>query len=118
MNLEIALSGVSAKIQSAFQWGRKCAGTSGDVIKATLTVLPRRAYWTLVLCLYGDIKAVCVHGDLTKFAPRKDHYGVGEQNVASNAISYTLFRGRSHHPVIRVYDEAGDVIETQEHAGD
>jgi len=24
---------------------------------------------------------------------------------------------RSHDPVIRVYDEAGNVIETQEHAG-
>jgi hypothetical protein len=26
--------------------------------------------------------------------------------------------GRSHHAVIRVYDEAGEVIETHEHAGD
>src|SRR5262249_4896903 len=28
----------------------------------------------------------------------------------------TFFRGRSHHAVIRVYDEAGNVIETHEHA--
>ena len=27
-------------------------------------------------------------------------------------------RSRSHDAVIRVYDEAGNVIETQEHAGD
>jgi hypothetical protein len=26
--------------------------------------------------------------------------------------------GRSHNAVIRIYDEAGDVIETHEHKGD
>jgi hypothetical protein len=34
VNLEIALSGVSAKVQSAFQPGRKCVETSDDVIKS------------------------------------------------------------------------------------
>jgi hypothetical protein len=34
------------------------------------------------------------------------------------AISYAKFYGRSHRTVIRVYDAAGNVIETQEHAGD
>jgi hypothetical protein len=33
LNLEIALSGVSAKVQSAFQPGRRCVETSDDVIK-------------------------------------------------------------------------------------
>jgi hypothetical protein len=33
----------------------------------------------------------------------------------SNAIGYAKFRSRSHHAVIRVYDEAGNVIETHEH---
>ena len=32
LNLEIALSGVSAKVQSAFQPGRRCVETSDDVI--------------------------------------------------------------------------------------
>ena len=36
----------------------------------------------------------------------------------SNAIDYAKFRSRSHGAVIRVYDEAGNVIETHEHAGD
>jgi hypothetical protein len=36
----------------------------------------------------------------------------GESNAISNAIS------RSHDAVIRVYDEAGNVIETHEHAGE
>jgi hypothetical protein len=37
---------------------------------------------------------------------------------ASNAIDYAKFRSRSHDAVIRVYDEAGNVIETPEHAVD
>jgi hypothetical protein len=36
----------------------------------------------------------------------------------SNAIRYAKFRSRSHKAVIRVYDEAGNVTETHEHAGD
>ena len=36
----------------------------------------------------------------------------GEPNAISNAIGYAKFRSRSHHVVIRVYDEAGNVIDT------
>ncbi len=39
-------------------------------------------------------------------------------NAISNAIDYAKFRSRSHDAVIRAYDEAGNVIETHEHAGD
>jgi len=42
----------------------------------------------------------------------------GEPNAASHAISYPKFYSRSHDAVIRVYDEAGNVIETHEHIGD
>jgi len=35
-----------------------------------------------------------------------------------DAIGYAEFCNRSHDPVIRVYDEAGNVIETHEHKGD
>jgi len=35
-----------------------------------------------------------------------------------NAIGYALQHSRSHHAVIRVYDAAGNVITTHEHAGD
>jgi hypothetical protein len=34
-----------------------------------------------------------------------------------HAIGYAEFYSRSHHAVIRVYDEAGNVIETHKHAG-
>jgi hypothetical protein len=64
--------------------------------------------------------------------PRKDKRGVdlisdvlpfgrlwyGEANAVSNAIGYAKFRSRSHRAVIRVYDDAGNVIETHEHAGE
>jgi hypothetical protein len=40
------------------------------------------------------------------------------QSAVSNAIGYAKFRSRSRDAVIRVYDEAGNVIETHEHKGD
>jgi hypothetical protein len=61
--------------------------------------------------------------------PRADKHGIdlitdvlpfgalwyGERNAASNAIRYAKFRSRSHQAVIRVYDDAGNVIEMHEH---
>ena len=58
--------------------------------------------------------------------PRKDKRGVdlisdvlpfghlwyGEPNAVSNAIGYTMYDSRSHDAAIRVYDAAGNVIET------
>ena len=34
------------------------------------------------------------------------------------AIGYAMHYSRSHDAVIRIYDEAGNVIETHEHKGD
>jgi hypothetical protein len=62
--------------------------------------------------------------------PRADRHGVdpisdalpfgrlwyGEPNAVSNAVDYAKFRSRSHDAVIRVYDAAGRVIDTHEHA--
>ena len=64
--------------------------------------------------------------------PRKDHRGVdlisdalpfgglwyGAPNAVSNAIAYAKHRNRSDDAVICVYDEAGNVIETFEQAGE
>ncbi len=69
---------------------------------------------------------------LYEVRPRKDHRGVdlisdalpfgrlwyGEPNTVGNAIGYAMHLSRSHRAVIRVYDEAGNVIETHEHKGD
>jgi hypothetical protein len=38
-------------------------------------------------------------------------------NAISNAIGYATHYSRSHDAVIRVYDEAGNVIETHERRG-
>ena len=38
--------------------------------------------------------------------------------LGSNAIGYVKHRSRSHNAVTRVYDAAGNVIETHEHVGD
>ena len=63
--------------------------------------------------------------------PRKDQRGIdlisdalpfGGQwydgpNAAANAIGYAMHYSQSHGAVIRVYDEAGNLIETHEHKG-
>jgi hypothetical protein len=63
--------------------------------------------------------------------PRKDKRGVdlisdqlpfgrlwyGAPNAVANAIGYAEHRSRSHNAVIRVYDDAGNMIETHTHAG-
>ena len=38
----------------------------------------------------------------------------GEPDAISNAINYAKFRSRLHYAVIRVYDEAGNVVKTHE----
>ena len=62
--------------------------------------------------------------------PRKDKRGVDlisdalpfgglwydGPNAASNAVDYAKHRSRSHDAVIRVYDDASNVVETHEHA--
>jgi len=64
--------------------------------------------------------------------PRKDRHGVDlisdalpfgrlwydGPNAVTNATGYAMHDSRSADAVIRVYDEAGNVIETHEHAGD
>jgi hypothetical protein len=64
--------------------------------------------------------------------PRKDKRGVdlisdalpfgrlwyGEPNAISTAIGHAKHYSRSHDAVVRVYDPAGNVIETHEHAGE
>jgi hypothetical protein len=42
----------------------------------------------------------------------------GNTNAVANAIGYAEHFSRSHDAVIRVYDDAGNVIETHEHKGE
>ena len=41
-----------------------------------------------------------------------------EPNAISNAIGHAKFYSRSHHAVISVYDETGNVLQAHEHTGD
>ena len=61
--------------------------------------------------------------------PRKDHRGVDLisdvlpfgrlwYDTPDNAIGYAMHSSRSVNAVIRVYDAAGNVIETHEHKGE
>ena len=45
-------------------------------------------------------------------------FGMNEPHAAANAVGYAKFFSRSCNAVIRVYDEAGNVIEAHKHAGD
>ena len=56
--------------------------------------------------------------DLISEALPFDRLWYGEPNAVSNAIGYAQFYSRSHAAVIRVYDAAGNVIETHKHRGD
>jgi hypothetical protein len=40
---------------------------------------------------------------------------VSAPNAISHAIGYAKHRSRSHDTVIRIYDDAGNVFETDEH---
>jgi len=64
-----------------------------------------------------------------KYARAKDKRGVDLISDAlpfgrlwydtpDDAIGYAMHSSRSHNAIIRVYDAAGHVIETHEHAGD
>ena len=78
----------------------------------------------------GSYAKTLIH--IYQVRPRKDHRGVdlisdvlpldrlwcGEQKAIGNAIGYAKHYSQSHDAVIRVYDEAGNVIETHEHDGD
>ena len=69
---------------------------------------------------------------LYEIRPRKDGRGVDlisdalpfgrlwydGPNAVTNATGYAIHDSRSHDAVIRVYDDAGNVIETHKHAGE
>jgi len=96
------------------------------VIKASINLVRQR--WTKPNRLKHSTPSVQVY----EIRPRADHHGV---DLISDALSYSPLwyrgpnairdaigcarnRSRLHDAVIRVYDEAGNVIETHEHAGE
>ena len=55
---------------------------------------------------------------LVRSSRRRDTFGSTRPNAVANAIGYAQHYSRSHDAVIRVYDDAGNVIEAHEHKGD
>jgi hypothetical protein len=87
---------------------------------------------TVKTCVLCPIERINCKIHIYEIRPRKDGRGFDlisdrlpfrrlwyvEPNAVSNAVGYAKFYSRSHDAVIRVYDEAGNMIETHEHAGD
>jgi len=66
-----------------------------------------------------EIRPSVIIAALLRFPMRCHSVGCGTASwMISNAIGYAKHRSRSRDAVIRVYDAAGNVIETHEHAGD
>ena len=110
------------------------SGITDDVSSSVRSATPVRA--ANARASFGPIsqhirnKTLGVHA--YEVGPRKDRRGVDlisdalpfgrlwydGPNAASNAIGYASQYSRSHGAVISVYDEAGNLIETQEYKGD
>jgi hypothetical protein len=95
-------------------------------------VLPTDSHMGPSSYTFRGISDLLMSIDLYEVRLRKDHRGVdvssdalpfgrlwyGEPDAIRDAMGYAKFCSRSHRAVIRVYDEAGNVIEMHEHAGE
>jgi hypothetical protein len=57
-------------------------------------------------------------GVAKKFTGHRADALLRRSDAIANAIGYAKHRSPSHNALIRVYDAAGNVIETHEHKGD
>ena len=99
------------------------------VLRAKNETLTR---WRAVILPLIERMAPTRPTDVYEIRPRRDKQGVdlisdalpfgrlwyGEPDAIANAIDYAKSLNRSHDAVIRVYDEAGNMIKTHEHAGE
>jgi hypothetical protein len=86
--------------------------------KAVTSVTSIRA-WPTRVHVYEVLPRKDKHGvDLISYALPFGRLWYAEPNAVANAIGYAEHRSRSHASVIRVYDDADNVIETHERSGD
>jgi hypothetical protein len=71
----------------------------------------RRLIVDVIRVGYKDHRGIVLISDALPFGRLWD-------DTPDHAIGYAKHRSRSHHAVIQVYDEAGNVIKTHEHAND
>ena len=90
------------------------------------------ARWRAVILPLIERMAPTRPTDVYEIRPRRDRQGIdlisgalpfgrlwyGEPDAIANAIDYAKSLSRSHDAVIRVFDDAGNVIETHEHTAD
>jgi hypothetical protein len=96
------------------------------LVKASVSLVQQR--WAQS----GRLKRSTTSIHIYEIRPRADKHGVdlssdllplsplwyAGPNAIGNAIKYVKFFSRSHDAVIRVYDEAGNVIETHEQSSE
>jgi hypothetical protein len=66
---------------------------------------------------HGLNTGALIHLPAVSISSGGNSYRAREPNAFSNAVDYAKFLSRSHDAVIRVCDQAGNVIETHEYAG-
>jgi hypothetical protein len=69
-------------------------------------------------CLQYDLENLTLNANWQSQAKSGDRALVGAAPTVSNAIDYAKFYSRSHDALIRVYDDAGNVIERHEQPGE
>ena len=85
---------------------------SGSVISLG-SGLQRQGYRPWQTFRESDKRGVDLISDVLPFG-RLWYYG---PNATGNAIKFAKFNSRSHDALIRVYDDAGNVIDRHAHAG-
>jgi len=92
------------------------------VLKASINLVQqrwdRRKHSTASIHIYEIRPRADKNGfDLSGYALQYSPLWYRGPNAIGDAIRYARFYSQSHPVVIQVYDEAGNVIETHEHAG-
>jgi hypothetical protein len=114
--LRLVLQRVASKTRMAF-W--HCCASLESFLKAKWQRMRPPKTPTVSTYLYeirprADKHGVDLISDVLQFSP----LWFAGPNAISNAIGFAKFFSCSHHAVISVYDDAGNVIQTHEHKGD
>jgi hypothetical protein len=114
--LGVLLQRVASQTTMAFS---HCYTSLESSLKAKLRMIRPPTPPTVSTHLYeirprADKHGVDLISDVLQFSP----LWFAGPNAIANAIGYAKFRSRSHDAVIRVYNEASNVIQTHEHAGE
>jgi protein-S-isoprenylcysteine O-methyltransferase Ste14 len=126
----LVTSGIRQQIRHPIYLGHLCmllAWTvgSGEIVLYGLTLFALLTGWPMIRqeeaeleSRFGDEYRAYRRTVPAALIPRVLRFRLAKSRQRERAISYAKFRTCSHDAVIRVYDKAGNVIETHEHAVD